>query len=158
MSAKRTKKIKRTPGDVLRIDLGDGTYAFGRVLPSTIGFYDLRTPENLPVEEVVCRPILFQVWVMDYAVTKGDWPVIGHVPLTEELLEEPLFFKRDPITKQLSVYRGSTAEDRPATAAECRSLECAAVWDPEHVVDRLRDHSEGKPNKWLESMRVKDDE
>ncbi|WP_448115483.1 hypothetical protein [Mesorhizobium amorphae] len=33
-------------------------------------------------------------------------------------------------------------------------LECAAVWDPEHVVDRLRDPADGRPNKWVERLAV----
>jgi hypothetical protein len=33
-------------------------------------------------------------------------------------------------------------------------LESAVVWDPEHVVDRLRGPADGRPNKWVESLAV----
>jgi len=150
----RSRRVKRKPGDVLRIDLGEGESGFGRVLPGTIAFYQAKSPPILSVEEIVNRPILFKIWVMDYAISNGIWPVIGHVPLTKELLVESRFFKRDAITESLTIYRDSTGEEIPASKQECEGLECAAVWDPEHVVDRLRDHFAGRPNKWLESVSL----
>jgi len=44
---------------------------------------------------------------------------------------------------------------RKGTRKESQGLEAAAVWEPEHIEDRLRDHFDGKPNKWLESLRIK---
>ena len=31
----------------------------------------------------------------------------------------------------------------------------AAVWDPQHVEDRLRDHFAGLPNKWVQSLALR---
>ncbi len=153
MNARR-KRVRRTVGSVVAIALGDGTYAFGRVLREPlIAFYDWKNPETDDIEAIVSKPIAFTLWVMNHAVTRGTWPVIGQVPLTPDLLTEPLFFKKDPITKKLAIYRSSTGKEIPATRDECAKLECAAVWDPEHVVDRLRDHFSGRPNKWVEMMR-----
>ena len=45
---------------------------------------------------------------------------------------------------------------RPATKEECIGLECAAVWDPTHAEDRIRDHYLGRKNKWLESLKIKE--
>jgi hypothetical protein len=28
------------------------------------------------------------------------------------------------------------------------------VWEPEQVVDRLRDHAAGHPNEWVEGLRI----
>ncbi|MEM9658330.1 MAG: Imm26 family immunity protein [Planctomycetota bacterium] len=148
-----SKRIKRTVGDVVSLTLSDETTAYGRVLTSPLmAFYDLNSDSPLSATEVVRAPIAFKVWVTNYAITDGLWHVIGHAPLEEELREEPLFFKRDALTKALSIYRDSTGEERPATVAECEGLECAAVWEPEHVADRLADHFAGRPNKWVESM------
>ncbi len=149
----KRKKVKRIPGDILRIDIGDGAYCFGRVLETAVAFYDIKSRTTLKAEEIISRPIIFTIWVMDYAITKGDWPVIGHAPLEESLKVEPLFYKKDSISKRLVIYRDSTGEEIPATPEECEKLECAAAWDPEHVVDRLRDHFAGRPNKWVESLR-----
>ena len=150
---KRKRKIPRKPGDVVKIGLGHRKFAFGRVLKSTIAFYDLRTSTEIAVEEIIAKPILFNIWVMDHAITNGDWPIVGNAPLDKELMVEPLFFKKDEISKALTLYRDSTGEEVPATRKDCEGLECAAVWEPEHVVERLNDHFGGRSNYWVESMR-----
>jgi hypothetical protein len=90
---------------------------------------------------------------MNYSVTDGIWPIIGHEPLSQELLQEPLLCKKDAITGQLTIYRDSTGEEISATQEQCEKLEIAAVWEPSHVEDRLRDHFAGRPNKWANSLR-----
>ena len=140
------------PGDIFEIDLGDGCYGYGRVLKQTCGFYDLRLNSRPPIESIIASPILFKVWVMDYAIKKKRWKIIGHASLTKDLLSSPYFFKKDSISGQLSVTLDGSQEI-PATLDECEKLECAAVWDPEHVEDRLRDYFGGLPNSWYESMR-----
>ena len=149
---------KRNVGDVLSIDLGEGTFGFARVLNEPLmAFYDLNVGVPvLAVGQVIARPVLWRLWVVNHAVTKGRWKVIGHASLEEWLREEPTFFKQDSITSKLSLYRGET--ESPATLEQCRHLERAAVWDPEHVEDRLRDHFNGRLNKWVESLRVKTSE
>jgi hypothetical protein len=147
------KKIHQKIGNVVAIPLGDGTFSFGRILNSPlVAFYDLRRSEIPELEEILRSPIAFSVWVMKYAVTDGDWPVIGNAPLEEELLEEPLFFKKDIISGVLSIYQDND-DFIPATKEQCKVLERAAVWDRCHIVDRLNDHFAGRPNQWVESLR-----
>jgi hypothetical protein len=149
---KRKQTIRRKAGDILRIPLGGGEYGFGHVLRSPlVAFYDAKSPPDLPIDEIVGRPVLFKIWVTKAAVQGGAWQVIGHMPLPEELLVEPWFFKKDSLTGALSLYR--YPEEVPATRRDCEGLECAAVWDGQHVVDRLRDHFAGRKNAWVESMR-----
>jgi hypothetical protein len=148
------KKIKRVAGDIVRVDLGDGVHSYARVMEKGIfAFYDVRTDKELKPEDILFRNVLFKIGVMDFAVTSGHWPVVGHVPLEPALKQQPTFFMQDPINKSLSIYQGG--EMRPATRAECEGLERAAGWDPEHVEDRLRDHFAGQPNKWVESLKIK---
>jgi hypothetical protein len=40
-----------------------------------------------------------------------------------------------------------------ASYGECTSLERAAVWDTEHIEDRLEDYFNGRENKWVESLK-----
>ena len=149
-----SKKTRRKLGDVLMIPLGDGSFGYGRVLEEPlVAFYDLRNNKPGALDEIVSKKVAFKVWVMNYAITDGDWPVLGNLPLEPELTTEPLFFKKDPISKALSIYRDSTGEKVPASRIDCEKLECAAAWEPEHVVDRLNDHFAGRPNGWVESMR-----
>jgi len=150
------KRQRRREGDIVAIDLGDDTLAFGRVLEEPLlAFYDLRMPttETPDLQEIVTRPILWRLWVMNHAVTRGRWKVLGSIPLEEPLKREPTFFKQDPISGAVTLYRSQT--EYPSSAEECEQLERAAVWEPEHVEDRLRDHFDGRPNKWVESLRVK---
>jgi len=82
------KRPRRREGDLVAIDLGDGTLAFGRVLKEPLlAFYDLRVRnEEIPaLSEILTRPVLWRIWVMNHAITRGRWKVLGHVPLEEPL-------------------------------------------------------------------------
>lgn len=150
----KNKRVRRKLGDLVVIPLGEGMNSFARVIMEPlIAFYNLRTSDIPSPETIIESPVAFAICVMNRAVTHGIWPVVGHVPLSEELLVEPLFFKEDPISGSLSTYRDSSAEEIPTTWEQCKHLECAAVWDPEHVVDRLNDYFAGRPNKWIESLK-----
>jgi hypothetical protein len=154
------KRTRRVAGQVVEIDLGNGFNAYGRVLEEPLfAFYEEYRPNDLHTElaEILGWRVAFRIWVMNYAITKGRWRVIGSRPLSSEELHKPEFFKQDPINGQLSIYDDNKAPsyERPAIFAECEHLECAAVWDPTHVEDRLRDHIAGKPNRWTNSLRIK---
>lgn len=154
----QNKKVRLRIGDVLNIDLGNGEYSFARVLETDVAFYNLKSTHIPSIQEILSTPILFRIHVMDYAIKSARWPVIGHASLEDELQEPSMYFKQDPINGELSLYTESDGDyyERPATREECEGLECAAVWDPEHVEDRLRDHFAGVPNKWEESLKIKD--
>lgn len=143
---------KIVPGDIFEIDMKDGSYCYGRVLLNLYGFYDLQVNHRPQFEEIVNHPMIFKIWVMDYAIERGVWKVIGNFCLTQELTVAPRFFKKDALSGKLSItFDGS--QEIPATLDECKELECAAVWDPAHVEDRLRDHFKGRRNIWYEDMR-----
>jgi Immunity protein 26 len=150
----KKKKIRRGQGDIVAIPLSHGAYGYGRVLREPlIAFYDLRSREILPLEDVLRFPVAFTLPVMNYPITDGSWPVVGNAPLTPNLLDEPLFFKKDPITGALTIYRDSSGEEISATKEQCAELECAAVWEPYHIIDRLQDHFSRRPNKWVDDLR-----
>jgi hypothetical protein len=149
------RRAKWREGDVVAIALGDGHWGFARVLKSPLmAFYEVRSREQPPIEDVVRASVLFKVWVMHRAVRDGIWPVIGNVPIEASLREEPRFFKVDPFTKKLKLH-SDDGRDKPATREQVAGLECAAVWDPEHIVERLNDHFAQRPNRWVESMLPK---
>tara|TARA_R110002073_G_scaffold34432_1_gene102173 strand:+ start:1043 stop:1498 length:456 start_codon:yes stop_codon:yes gene_type:complete len=148
------KKIERHVGDIVKVRLEDGDFCFGRILEEPlVAFYDLKTVRISSVEEIVKRPILFKIWVMNHAINSGAWEVIGHHELEDDLKEPVRFFKQDPISKGVCLYINS--EEVPATREQCEGLDRAAVWNPEHVEDRLRDHYLGVPNQWVESLKLK---
>jgi hypothetical protein len=153
-----SKRIRRRPGDVLKISLGDGRHSYAQVgdEPLIVFFDGAFTDEPSP-DVVIGLPVLFRIWVHNDAVKRGLWPVIGNQPLAPENSAEPYFYKQDAVTGALSLYHSSFADtgwERAASATDCNGLECAAVWEPEHVEDRLRDHYAGQPNRWVESLRI----
>lgn len=152
------KRIRRRVGDLLKIWFGDGTCSYAQIADEPLFvFFDGAFAEEVSLDDVVALPVLFRLWVYNYAVQKGIWPVIGNRPLAPGNAAEPYFYKQDAVTGALALYHSSFADtgwERPASATECVGLECAAVWDPEHVEERLRDHYSGQPNRWVESLRI----
>ena len=157
----RPKRVRRTPGQFVEVELGDGNKTYGRVLSEPLfAFYDLRaaTAESSPeLPRLAALPVIFRIWVMNHAVTRGRWQVLGSLPLPRDLEASPNFFKQDTTNGRLSIYNDDLAPnyERPATRGECEGLERAAVWEPEHVEERLRDHFEGRPNRWLQSLQLR---
>ena len=150
-----TRKQRRTVGAIVRIPLGDGWHSYGQILnEADFAFFDVRTREDLDVEDIVNRSILFRVAVMNHAVTSGRWRKIGTAPVTDTLARpQPKFIQDALDPSQFQIYVGG--EIRSAARHECEGLERVAVWEPEHVEDRLRDHFAGRPNKWVESLRIR---
>lgn len=151
------RRPRRVPGNFISIPDGDGGYYFGRELRgSVIAFYDLRSPDLLPLDVIAHAPILFKVPVMNYAFKpgQGKWQYVGHAELEPNLLKPVEFFMQDRHTGEFSIYKEGGVIV-PATADQIIGLECTAVWDPEHVESRLRDHYNGVPNVWYKSLRPK---
>lgn len=152
------KRVKRKVGDILLIDLGSGHHAYAQVADKALvvffaGVFD----EEILDVQVPKLPVLFRLCVSDHAITKGIWPIVGSQPLTPENAQEPFFYKQDKINGRLFLYHSTFAAtnyERAASLNECEGLECAAVWEPEHVVDRIRDHVSGRKNRWIELLKI----
>ena len=122
-------------GDIFQIPLPDGRYAYGKVFrDASVGIYEtiFDSPAELPIES----SFVFIVGLYDDVLKSGTWPIIGHVPFssTEDEWPPPHLIK-DVISGEYSVYHKGVI--RPSTESECRGLEQAAVWDVEHVIDRI---------------------
>ncbi len=148
---------QRTPGAILKIDLGDGYHSYARILgKANYAFYDLKTKVDIKdMSEIVSKPILFIVSVYDDVITRGRWLKVGKLPLEESLQSLPFKFIQDLYTGELEQYNSNTGEIKPATKAECEGLERAAVWEADHVESRLRDFYSKKPNLWVEQLKMK---
>jgi hypothetical protein len=137
------------------VPLSGGRYAFAWILPSPlVAFFDYQSPALLGAQEVVGKPIAFRIWAKHDPVRDGEWMVIGNVAVPEPLLVPPVFFKQDALKGTLSTTHDGS-DEVPATLEQVRGLECAAVWEKKHIVDRLEDHLAGRSNRWVESMRPK---
>jgi hypothetical protein len=87
------------------------------------------------LDERVRLPILFTLFFYNHAITKGVWSVIANSKLYDAEFADANY-------------------EIPAILEECKGLECAAVWEPEHVVDRLLDYHAGRLNKWLGQLEL----
>jgi len=142
------KRQKRVVGDVVEIALGEGFHAYGITLrEATYGFYDLRVNHRPSIDQIMTRPVLFRLAVMDSAVKNGRWTIIGHAKLSPELEILPPKFIQDAVRRdQFSIYENG--KTRPARMEECYGLLRASVWSPEHVEERINDHLAGRVNRW----------
>lgn len=148
------KRVRVRKGDIVQINLDDGSMAFGRVLHEPLmAFYDIKSSSLPTLNNIATSKVLFKVWVMKSAITSARWKVIGNLPLENDLEKSPVFFRQDAITKKYYLYQDGL--EKPASKAECEGLERAAVWDPVHIEDRLSDYFAKKPNKWVESLSAK---
>ncbi len=149
------KRQQRTVGAIVRVPLDGRFWTYALILPEIdFAFFDARTAVELPLNEIICRPILFRVGVHKYGVTRGQWQKVGEVAIPPKLAKPlPTFIQDAFHPEQFSIYLGGNI--RPAKRSECVGLERCAVWTPQHVKDRLRDHYAGKINKWVESLRIR---
>ncbi len=151
------KKQRRTIGAFVAIPLSTGQFAYARILDDAeYAVYDLVTSHvETDVELIRSKPVLFLVAVYNDAVTSGRWEKIGKMPLEDNLRVLPLKFIQDAIhPEQFSIYNPNTGEIRETTKVECVGLERVAVWEPEHVESRIIDYYAGRPNVWVEQMKL----
>lgn len=140
------ERIRRNLGQFLAIPPGAGKDGFARVLVEPLlAFYDSKSDTPTLPATIGSSPVLFKIFVKNSIITKGEWPVVGHETLADDLLVEPLFFKEVLISGKFCLYRDSTNEEIPAIREECAGYEEAAVWDADAVVERLNDHFAGRP-------------
>ena len=153
----KTRTQKRVVGDIVKIDLGDGSHNYARVLEEgQFAFYDGRINDEPTIDRIIALRVLFYASVMDYAVKKGRWRIVGNAPLDNLLKNPPPRFMQDALRKDVFRIYEKGGKIRPATKEECIGLERTAAWDPDHIEDRLRDHYAGRINKWVESLRIKE--
>lgn len=141
-------------GTFLRVPLGDGSFAYGRVLSSPyIAFYDYRTNEPTSHLDVIeQRLVLFS-----QAVRLRDldrWTALGSRPLKGQVAEPVVRFRQDLVDPTDCVLTDSTGGTRRASPQECIGVERAAVWDGRQIERRLLDHFTGRPNDEEVRLRV----
>lgn len=152
----KVQKVAFEPGAVLRVDLDGQWHTYARMLAksSWIAFYDGRVTTAEGPVEIVKRPVLFVVYVSPIAYDKGHWPKIGHVTLEVAPIPIPNQFTQGIGSKACEII-DEFWNSRPASPQECIGLEPAAVWRPEHVEERLRDHYAGRPNWQVEHSKAR---
>jgi len=152
-----SKRQKRVIGSILEIELNNGFYSYAQIINADIMVYDLYIDKTLSDISVLQKTApLFFIGVYDDIITKGKWIIKGELPVREEHQIVPHKFIQDAINAdKFKLYKPNTGDITRATREECEGLECAAVWEAEHVESRIKDYYEGKSNVWLEQLKIK---
>ena len=129
------KRRRRKIGDVYAIPLPSGKFAFGRTFADgDIGIYEHigNNLTDLPSKE----NYQFIVGVYEDVLKSGNWLFVENRPFaSEEDAWPPPAFICDSLSGEFSLYHKGVIT--PSTKKQCWGLERAAVWDAEHVVDRI---------------------
>lgn len=153
------KRCRRKVGQIIKIDLHNGSQALGLVLDEPlVAFFD-REFKDVFDYDIEKLPVAFILMVMNNAITSGRWEVLEVKEVPHTLQAKPKFCKQDEISGDISIYQEidelAPYYERPAEPAEWHNLETAAVWEAEHVEDRLRDHFAGRDNQWESQLRMR---
>ena len=139
---------RKKVGDLYAIPLPNNTFAYGRVLQEvSVAFYKhcAEDIKDLPTKEE------YEFTVCVHKSCFKEWIFMENRPFANPAdARPPLYQMKDIFTGRYSVY--DFGEIRPATEEECRHLEVCAVWENEHIVDRLMggDWKKGFPNFYSE--------
>lgn len=148
-------KQRINEGAIVKIPLG-GMVSYGQIVSkSEIAFFDGQYEDNSHENQggVHDNEILFIVAVMNNVIKSGRWKIVGRELLREALKTSRDYFIQDK--QKIFIYNSVTGKIRPGSKEEAEGLECAAAWDGAHVEDRLRDYYAGRPNVWVEQLKLK---
>ena len=147
-----TRRKKWEPGNVIEIGLNDGSFSYGVIIEEPlVAFTDATFIERPEISPDLFNKVAFQLWVMNSAIGKKGWPVIGDIQFDD--ISKAKFYRYDSISKTFYHYV-DCANDIPTTRDDCVGLECAAVWHKDHVEDRLKAHKAGQECQWELSLRA----
>ncbi|WP_034539127.1 MULTISPECIES: Imm26 family immunity protein [unclassified Bacteroides] len=149
------KRQKETVGSILEINIENKYFTYAQILNGVCVFFDYRSKEHLKDFTILENaPILFFLCVYKQVITQGDWLKVGKMPIREDCKVIPNQFIQDHFNPDnIEMYITETGEIVPSTREECMGLERCAVWDSNHVEDRIRDHYLGVPCVWEEPMK-----
>lgn len=129
------KRQREKLGNIYAIPLPDGTFAFGRLHRERLAIAKERANDMYDIPDF--KNIDFYVGVYKDVLSDGVWPKVGNIPFDNDGdAWTPQTFIED-ILKPGNFEIYYKGKIRKATKDECLGLEVTAVWDREHVVDRL---------------------
>lgn len=131
----KKKRIRIKLGDVYAIPLPNNKFAFGRRFKDAgIGIYKYigESIEDTPINEAY----QFIVGVYDDVLKTGQWKIVENRPFQNEVEAwPPPACVIDKLSGDYSIYY--MGEIKRASKSECEGLEIAAVWEAEHIIDRI---------------------
>jgi hypothetical protein len=144
-----TKRQRWSSGSVVRIDLEEAGVGYGQMLVEPEYAFFAETNPAATAAEVVASSVLFRLWVSRRAHASGRWAKIGRSSVATFLTTPVLRFNQDPIEPARITLGHDGISGRPCSLAECSDFERAAIWEPEHVEERLVSHRLGRQSEWV---------
>lgn len=123
-------------GNVYAIPLPDGKYAYGRQYKDAIIAISMFISDEL-ITNPNFSEINFFVGVYKDVLTCGKWPLICNYPFEEDenTWGPPMYIQDSVNPDNYEIYY--KGEIRKASKEECIGLERCAVWDSNHIIDRI---------------------
>jgi len=154
------KRQRIIEGSILEINIENQYFVYAQILKKGLGyaFFDFKSFEKLIDISILNKAkVIFIVMVYNDVITKGIWVKIGKLDIRDELKELPMQFIQDSQNpSNFEIYNPNTGEISKATKEQCLGLECTAVWEANHVEDRIRDYFNSIPNIWVEQLNIKE--
>lgn len=147
------KKQRITIGAILEINIENNYYVYAQILGNAnYAFFDYRTTSQLKDFTVLFdKPVLFIASVYNDIITQGHWLKVGNLELRNDFKVLPMKFIQDALNPDsFELYDPNTGESKPSTKEQIKGLERAAVWEANHIVDRIRDYYNEVPCVWLQ--------
>ena len=152
----KKKRIRRKPGQVLRIPLGKGVFGYCQTLPvSGCAFFDYKDDGvNTDPQFVIKQPVIFEIGVNDYVIQDEFWEVISVLPVNPEFDQSKRAFTYSSDTNEYYIWEKGK-DQVLGTPEDIKGLEMIASWGHQHAEQRLLDYFEGRPNYDYERMHNK---
>lgn len=150
--------VRFTAGSVFKIQIADNRAAYGVMLGTRpyFAFYsDDLAERELAVGKGLRDSPIFVVAVHKSAYSNGRWGSPLCRIVKDFLPPVPLYFRQDVLNPSRCEIVDCEGNSRPAKPEECVGLERSAVWSAEHIEKRVQDYLSGRPNSFVESMKVK---
>lgn len=151
LEIKTPKRQQMTSGAILEIPINNEYYTYAQILyKSQCAFFDFKSLS--PIKDITILanlPVLFITNIYKEVVTKGVWQKIGKLPIRDEFKNPPMQYIYHDYSGKFECYNPMTGKIFPIEKEQAVGLERAAVWDAHHIVDRIYDHYNGTPCKWL---------
>ena len=146
------KRQRITTGSILEINIENQYYVYAQILQNaSCVFFDYKSPSPLNDFSILeNKPILFIIAVYNDVITKGRWLKVGKLEIRKDFEILPLKFIQDAQhPDRFEFYNPNTGEITPTTKDKIKGLERAAVWDANHVEDRIKSHYLGTTSIWM---------
>jgi len=146
-------------GDIIAIDVGRFNRFYAQVLQKPLYRFFDHIELDAKIDSIIKSNEIFRVWVIDDAIKRPNWHIVGNANLDKNALSSPWFHRKDKISGTIYKYRSSPDlsagyEEIECSLEEASKLEAAAVWSGNHIEERLQDWLAGKENRWVRSLRL----